>query len=135
MDDIADRWVSHIELLESRLNNYWTIYSGFIVALIGWLISDDWAVLEKSKGIILVSICTFFLMNFAVIFHATKRLVSFERQLAVYIETHSLDDLKRAGLDKPSMPYRMVCTWALHVIIDLVVIWLILSQAQYFPVA
>ncbi len=122
MDEISARWVNQIELLESRLNSYWTIYSAVILGLIGWLVSSNTSVINNNKALVLFTLVFFFTMNLFVLIHAAKRLLAFENQLICHVNKSESSVLKAANLHLPSIPNRLSLTIILHLVVDVAVV-------------
>lgn len=116
-----------IEKLESRNNSYWNFYTVVVVAICGWVFSQQGNPLNPTiVWALIVGNSLFYFMNLSVIYGTTKRLVAFEDELnlrATDEEIKSSQLIK--NLSNPFLVKRLPFTIATHLIMDFAVLYFI----------
>lgn len=122
------------EKIESRVNQYWTYWSISIFAVCGWIFA------ESSKGLdpisyILISLgmLVFFIANISVLKTSTELAMSITDEIALKVAADKFHSQKlNETLLKEDMKYRVNLTIVMHLVIDLVMLFALLTRAQLF---
>lgn len=118
-----------IEKLESRINTYWNFYTLVVIAAVGWLMSSKTPFTIEQSIALTIALSLFFLANFSVMRAATIRVVAFERELnKITQSTEFLTSELMIELGRETMPFRVLASYLLHVIVDIAVIFVIWSK-------
>ena len=118
-----------IENIEKRINLYWNFYFIVVITTIGWLMSSK-IPFTLNQGIILtIAIILFFVANLFVIKTATRRIIAFENELNLVSEAQEFkSNTLKKELSRNSMKWRIGGVFILHGIIDISIIFAILSK-------
>lgn len=123
-----------LEKVESRLNNYWNFYTVVVVAVCGWLItqnSDQIPIDYATAHFLAFGTVLFFFMNLAVIRAATIRLMAFENELMRNASNcKDISSQLREYLASQHIKMRLGFTYATHISMDIVVILFIYWSAK-----
>lgn len=122
------------EKIEARVNQYWTYWSISIFAVCGWIFA------ESSKGLdpfsyILISLAmlVFFIANISVLKTSTELAMSITDEIALKVAADKFHSQKlNETLLKEDMKYRVNLTIIMHLVIDLVILFALLTRAQLF---
>lgn len=118
------------EKLETRINAYWTYWSVAVIAIGGWLFSGKQSLsMSQSVGVLLGAI-VFFFCNLGVLSQATKLVVGIRDEIRIKsAETEFVSPNLLRALSADDLKYRLRATVLLHLAVDCVVIWALLSHA------
>lgn len=109
-----------IEKLEARNNNYWNFYTVVVVAICGWVISQQGESISLHvKYTLIAGNAIFYFMNLSVIYGTTRRIVAFEHELRALSESEEFSSSElRRNLSKPFLRYRLKFTLVTHVLMS-----------------
>lgn len=116
------------EVIESRINAYWTYWSVAIIAVAGWLFGKETPLPLQYQWQIAVAIGVFFLANLIVLWNATTLVTGFRDEIRLKAGHTDFESPKLAqALEKDPLVCRLPLTLALHLVIDIIVLWAIFS--------
>ena len=111
------------EVIESRINAYWTYWSVAIIAVAGWLFSNETPLPKQPLLQIAIAIGVFFLANLVVLWNATSLVTGFRDEIRLKASHTNFESPKLAqALKNDPLVFRLPLTLALHLIIDVIVL-------------
>jgi hypothetical protein len=118
------------EKLEARINAYWTYWSVAVIALGGWLFSGKQSFTLDQAIALAIAVSVFFLCNLGVLWPTTKLVIGVRDEIRLAARDKAFaSDVLRQVLAVDGFRYRLQITLVLHLAIDAVAIWALLSRA------
>lgn len=121
-----------IEKLETRNNSYWNFYIVVIVAICGWVISQQGSTISPQiKYTLIFGNAIFYFMNLSIIYGTTERIKAFEDEAIILAEKdQQIGASLRKHLSSPFLMNRLKFTITTHLIIDATVLIFIFLGLQ-----
>ncbi|MCW8330949.1 hypothetical protein MD588_19325 [Photobacterium sp. SDRW27] len=117
------------EKIESRVNQYWTYWSVSIFAVCGWMFTDATAKPDGPTSILIaIGLMAFFTANLSVLKTATELAMSVKEEIALKAsDANFLSETFTTVLMKSDIKFRVQLTIALHLAVDLVLLFALLT--------
>lgn len=120
-----------VEKVESRINSYWNFYTVVLIAIGGWIVSNNNTINPLTAMGISIALGAFFWANYKFIRVNENRLIAVESEIKSIAEVSEIKSEKFSHfLLNPSIPNRQKLSGRLHLSIDIIVILLVLYQAH-----
>lgn len=117
------------EKLESRINAYWTYWSVAIFAIGGWLFSSGKALSSEQALAVSIGAAVFFLANLGVLWPATRLVTGVRDEIRLKADSLAFASPKLTrAFAEDSMALRLQLTFVLHLAVDAVVLWALLTK-------
>jgi hypothetical protein len=120
-----------VEKIETRINSYWNFYTVVLIAIGGWIVSNNNTINPLRAIGISAALGAFFWANYKFIKVNENRLIAVESEIKSVAKVSEIKSEKfRDFLLDSSIPNRQKLSGRLHFSIDIIVIFLVLYKGH-----
>ena len=120
-----------VEKVESRINNYWNFYTIVVLGIGAWIFDPNRTISRRQSFAIIAALFAFFFANFSVIKASEGRLSAIESEIQSVSTISQIKSEKfRKFLSKSSLPKRQRLSGILHIVVDAILIFLVLTKGK-----
>ena len=117
------------EKLETRINAYWTYWSIAILAIGGWLFTSGKVLTAGQSVGVAIGAAVFFLANIGVLWPATRLAIGVRDEIRLKSGAATFSSARlAAAFAEDTLVLRLQLTIVLHLVIDGVVLWALLTK-------